>query len=180
MFKPGDILCFERGGSISGFLLGYLISLAEEVVGEDDKAYPIDPDKITHVALVMSGGCFVEAAYDGIRVKPLSQVGRVWVCSLKDELSEQVASKNLLFDSFLSKQLGQSYDFRAFFKMLPYLLSKRKLFKPVEDTRHFICSELVSEALEIVGIQNTRRNSSQMTPSDVFRQDWFKERKRYG
>lgn len=180
-FKKGDVLCFEVGYDPMAFIVGNVISLFEKLgsIGKPQlERLPMKPSKIVHTAIVLNEQYYIQAVAHGIELMPLSTLKRmrVWHCVLKPELRLKIYANGKLFNTYLEEQIGKPYDWVQLLKFIPYLTTNRLLFKPKEDTTLNVCSELVASAFELVGICD--HNSSAITPSDIFKQNWYKERKK--
>ncbi len=182
MFKKGDALCFENtptGNFLDLFGLGIEIFQKLDDFYTDESGLPIDPDKITHIGFVINDTEFVESALSGVRIMPLSKLKgkKYWHCSLREDLRERILLQPQAFDMFVYGEVGKRYDFAQIYK---YALSIGSfgLWKPKDDGRYNVCSELYHRALRRVGIRGKESNSSIVTPSDIFAEDWYSERRK--
>lgn len=182
MFKKGDALCFENtpaGNFLDFFGLG--IETAQELDDfyTDESGLPIDPDKITHVGFVINDTEFVESTLFGVRIMPLSKLKgkRYWHCVLREDLREHILIQCQAFDMFVYGEVGKRYDFEQIYKYALNAISFG-LWEPKDDDRYNVCSELYHRALRRVGIKGKETNSSIVTPSDIFAENWYSDRRK--
>lgn len=175
--KRGDVFCFENDGGFFGFGINGFQMLDDWYSNED--GLPIDPDKITHVAFAISDTQYVESSLLGVRIMPISKLKdkKVWHCVLKPQLRNRILSHLADFNNFVNEQVGVRYDFKQIglyaFSMLSF-----GFYEPKNDARYNVCSELLHRAFSIAGIRGKKANSSAVTPSDVFAEDWYSERRK--
>jgi len=159
LMKPGDVIAFGGNGFISN-----IIKLATESV-------------VSHVGIIMrsedSRNYIIESngkkkGMTGVQVWLMSTRleeydGNVWWLPMRVEFDRE------LFINFLMLQEGKEYD-------APQAIGSA--FDGVPDCQEnldrLFCSELVTAALEYVGVISDI-NASEMTPADVCRFDIYED-----
>ena len=172
-YKIGDIVAFVKN-SIVGEAIGFFQNLDDWY--NKETGLPVDPDIISHIALVINDTEYIEAdAKKGVRICKLADLPTdrpFFHCVLKDEKRSKIYKWHFLFNQFVYKQVNKRYDYKGIF----HIALKFFGIKPKEDSRYFFCSELAYKAFEEVAIFHDI-NTSAKTPSDMFAEDIFSQRR---
>lgn len=181
-FKKGDAICCvnDSEGFFSFFGLGInAFQEADDFLETKNKSLPINPNQVIHIGFVINDFQYVESSLLGVRIMPLSKLAKkkYWHCVLREDLREKIFQQEQAFDMFVNNEVGKKYDFSQIYK---YALSigSLGLWEPKDDGRYNVCSELYHRALKRVGIKGETENSSIVTPSDIFEEDWYSERRK--
>ena len=128
-----------------------------------------------HVAFMISDTELIEATYRGVLLSKLSKYNNncdYKICSIKDiSLSDRYTMY-----SFIHAQLGMNYDFIQIISIFfCLLLNIKRDFKPIEVKKAFICSELIAEAYDIVGVKFVSNvHKDLITPSDIEKSEFVR------
>lgn len=178
MLKKGDVLAFQSEGSILGNAITLFQSLDD---WKAEERIHIDPDRISHVALVLDEHSYIEADVSGVRIVQIDRLPAdriIWHCVLTDKNRKKIYDNYHEFTAFLQSQKGKRYDFRGIVRIALNILSFG-LYNPPENNRYNFCSELIYAVFKKVGMFHHDVNSSLKTPSMLFTERIFKERRIY-
>jgi len=128
-----------------------------------------------HVAFMISDTELIEATYHGVLLTKLSKYKNK--CDYKISSVKNVSlSDRYTMYSFVHCQLGMKYDFIQILSIFFCLLFNiKRNFKPLELKKAFICSELIAEAYDIVGIKFASNvHKDLITPSDIEKSEFVR------
>jgi len=149
----GDILCFVNDGSFIG-------NTIENFTGSS----------ITHIGMMIDSENFVESQWSGVRKQHIQKLKnesrRVIVCPLNNFESSLIQKDLAKFNMLVDSRIGQPYDYIQLVKFAGHILSFG-LYKPSENNRLNVCSELAGWILENMYII-FNVNTSLMTPQDIY------------
>jgi hypothetical protein len=182
-FRIGDVIAFPyapEGNLLDFFGLGIKTFQSFDDFYNKTPDLPIDPDDITHIGFVINSTQFIESTAMGVRIMPLEKLKgkEYWHCVLKYSYRQKILQKISLFDQFIQEETGKRYDFLQIPKYALYLASFG-LWKPKNCSKYNVCSELCHRVMYLMGIPSKKENSATVTPSDIFAEDWYFERRHY-
>jgi|GEM_PF-6615019 len=161
MFRKGDVLCFLK----TRHIFGQAISV---FTGSD----------VVHVGICLGPRYFLESSVRGVRIslisKALKRKQKIIHCQLKNEDYNKIVHNQKLFDDCVEEELHKPYDFRQIGQFVLNIFSFGA-YKPAEDNKLNVCSELVAYLFEKVGILKDV-NTSLYTPKDIFNLDYKRRR----
>jgi len=126
-----------------------------------------------HVGMFISEKEIIEASMLGVKITPFSKFEELkskgkldyGIYKVKGVTNEQL---EIMID-FLTEKLGFTYDFIQFISLLFFFIFKwNRKKEPVDVPNAFICSELMSGALDKAGLQFSENvDKDCITPGDI-------------
>lgn len=154
--KPGSILFVRHEGFISRLIRRFLGGF-----------------EYSHVAFYMGVGLVLESDVGGVQINPISQYvdNPVYTCEILNPhpmTAEQVAAMSKAMLQYLKDEYDYSLLFGNALNKLALKCNKNWIFRLFDQSRHWICSELIAEGFRCVGVV-LPKPVAQMNPKDIYK-----------
>lgn len=128
----------------------------------------------SHVGLLIDDEHLIEATLTGIKLTPLVYYEKKRRQGKLDYTIGRVPKLNNrdreIVSSFVANQQNTKYDYIQFVVItLFYVLGIPRKFEPIDISTAWVCSELIAEAFDAIGVRFSRSvDPDNITPADIY------------